>query len=77
VPYFRWVAGRWLGLHNLNILTAGPRDPALLQDVWLIEKLVHFGQEAIPERRMHARARAGTPCAGLMLNRDVPRHELY
>jgi catalase len=24
---------------NLNIQTAGPRGPALLQDVWLIEKL--------------------------------------
>ena len=24
---------------NVNIQTAGPRGPALLQDVWLIEKL--------------------------------------
>ena len=24
---------------NLNIQTAGPRGPALLQDVWLIEKM--------------------------------------
>jgi catalase len=23
---------------NLNIITAGPRGPALLQDIWLIEK---------------------------------------
>ncbi len=38
-----------------NILSAGPRGPALLQDVWLLEKLAHFGQELIPERRMHAR----------------------
>lgn len=38
---------------NVNIQTAGP---ALLQDIWLIEKLAHFGREVIPERRMHAKA---------------------
>ncbi len=38
-----------------NILTAGARGPALLQDVWLIEKLQHFDREVIPERRMHAK----------------------
>jgi catalase len=26
---------------NTNILTAGPRGPALLQDIWLIEKMAH------------------------------------
>jgi len=31
------------------------RGPALLQDVWLIEKLAHFAREVIPERRMHAK----------------------
>ena len=40
---------------NVNIMTAGPRGPALLQDVWLIEKLAHFHREVIPERRMHAK----------------------
>src|SRR5271155_1878268 len=40
---------------NQNIMTAGPRGPALLQDVWLIEKLAHFDREVIPERRMHAK----------------------
>src|SRR6202049_1670602 len=40
---------------NLNILTAGPRGPALLQDLWLIEKMAHFDREVIPERRMHAK----------------------
>ncbi|MFD2265075.1 catalase [Lacibacterium aquatile] len=40
---------------NLNSLTAGPRGPALLQDIWLIEKLAHFDREVIPERRMHAK----------------------
>ncbi|RQR49512.1 catalase [Burkholderia sp. Bp9140] len=40
---------------NVNIQTAGPRGPALLQDVWLLEKLAHFDREVIPERRMHAK----------------------
>src|SRR6201993_4903445 len=40
---------------NTNIMTAGPRGPALLQDLWLLEKLAHFDREVIPERRMHAK----------------------
>ena len=40
---------------NQNSMTAGPRGPALLQDVWLLEKLAHFDREVIPERRMHAK----------------------
>src|SRR5438445_10988814 len=40
---------------NPNILTAGRRGPALLPDIWLIEKLAHFDREVIPERRMHAK----------------------
>jgi catalase len=40
---------------NNNIQTAGSRGPALLQDIWLLEKLAHFDREVIPERRMHAK----------------------
>ena len=40
---------------NQNVMTAGPRGPQLLQDVWFLEKLAHFGREVIPERRMHAK----------------------
>jgi catalase len=40
---------------NLNTMTAGPRGPVLLQDIWLMEKLAHFDREVIPERRMHAK----------------------
>src|SRR5512132_1560857 len=40
---------------NQNVLTAGPRGPQLLQDVWYLEKLGHFDREVIPERRMHAK----------------------
>jgi catalase len=40
---------------NTDVITAGPRGPILLQDIWLIEKLAHFDREVIPERRMHAK----------------------
>ncbi|HTU64066.1 MAG TPA: catalase [Polyangiales bacterium] len=56
---------------NLNIQTAGPRGPALLQDVWLLEKLAHFDREVIPERRMHAK---GSGAYGtLTITHDVSR----
>lgn len=41
--------------NNQNVMTAGPRGPQLLQDVWFLEKLAHFDREVIPERRMHAK----------------------
>ncbi len=53
-PPFTTAAGAPVA-DNTNILTAGPRGPALLQDVWLMEKLAHFDREVIPERRMHAK----------------------
>ncbi|MEG2923431.1 MAG: catalase [Oscillospiraceae bacterium] len=40
---------------NHNSLTAGPRGPVAMQDLWLMEKLAHFDREVIPERRMHAK----------------------
>ena len=36
-------------------MTAGPRGPILLQDLWLIEKLAHFNRENVPERLPHAK----------------------
>jgi catalase len=36
-------------------LTAGPRGPALMQDVQLIEQMQHFNRERIPERPVHAK----------------------
>lgn len=42
-------------IDNDNSLTAGPRGPLLMQDVWLIEKLANLNREVIPERRMHAK----------------------
>ncbi|WP_291981617.1 catalase [Candidatus Accumulibacter sp. ACC005] len=43
---------------NQNTMTAGPRGPVLMQDIWLLEKLAHFDREVIPERRMHAKGSA-------------------
>lgn len=40
---------------NQNTMTAGPRGPVLMQDVWLLEKLANLNREVIPERRMHAK----------------------
>ena len=40
---------------NQNSLTAGPRGPVLMQDIWLMEKLAHFDRERIPERVVHAK----------------------
>ncbi len=40
---------------NQNTMTAGVRGPAMLQDVWFLEKMAHFDREVIPERRMHAK----------------------
>lgn len=41
--------------NNQDVMTAGPRGPMLLQDVWFLEKMAHFDREVIPERRMHAK----------------------
>ncbi|TAL76164.1 MAG: catalase [Burkholderiaceae bacterium] len=57
---------------NQNTATAGPRGPALLQDVWLIEKLAHFDREVIPERRMHAK---GAGAHGIFtVTHDISQH---
>jgi catalase len=41
--------------NNQDSLTAGPRGPLLMQDVWFLEKMANFDREVIPERRMHAK----------------------
>jgi len=57
---------------NQNIMTAGPRGPALLQDVWFLEKLAHFDREVIPERRMHAK---GSGAYGTFtVTRDITKY---
>ena len=57
---------------NQNIMTAGPRGPALLQDVWFLEKLAQFDREVIPERRMHAK---GSGAFGTFtVTHDITQH---
>ncbi|MCH9695232.1 MAG: catalase [Gammaproteobacteria bacterium] len=57
---------------NQNVMTAGPRGPQLLQDVWFLEKLAHFDREVIPERRMHAK---GSGAYGTFtVTRDITEH---
>ncbi|MDD3792191.1 MAG: catalase [Candidatus Bathyarchaeota archaeon] len=57
---------------NQNALTAGPRGPMLLQDVWFLEKLAHFDREVIPERRMHAK---GSGAHGLFtVTHDITKY---
>ncbi|GAA0228563.1 catalase [Cryptosporangium japonicum] len=59
---------------NQNSLTAGPRGPVLLQDLWLLEKLAHFDREVIPERRMHAK---GSGAFGTFtVTNDVTRYTM-
>lgn len=40
---------------NENISSAGKMGPALLENVWMLEKLAHFNRERIPERVVHAK----------------------
>ncbi len=57
---------------NQNVMTAGPRGPMLLQDVWFLEKLAHFDREVIPERRMHAK---GSGAYGdFIVTHDIARY---
>ncbi|RYG93941.1 MAG: catalase, partial [Alphaproteobacteria bacterium] len=57
---------------NQNTRTAGPRGPALLEDIWFLEKLAHFDREVIPERRMHAKG-AGA-YGSFTVTRDITRY---
>ncbi len=57
---------------NENAVTAGPRGPVVMQDVWLMEKMAHFNREVIPERRMHAK---GWGAYGhFTVTRDISRY---
>ncbi|XP_020819557.1 catalase [Phascolarctos cinereus] len=40
---------------KLNIITAGPRGPLLVQDVVFTDEMAHFDRERIPERVVHAK----------------------
>ena len=38
-----------------NMITVGPRGPALLQDVVYLDEMAHFDRERPPERVVHAK----------------------
>lgn len=40
---------------KLNVMTAGPRGPLLVQDVVFTDEMAHFDRERIPERAVHAK----------------------
>lgn len=41
--------------HNQNSITAGPRGSVLMSDYQLMERMVHFNRERVPERVVHAK----------------------
>ncbi|XP_062918291.1 catalase [Mobula hypostoma] len=47
-------AGQPVG-DKLNVITAGPRGPLLVQDVVFFDEMAHFDRERIPERVVHAK----------------------
>ena len=53
---------------NENSITAGPRGPVVMQDVWLMEKMAHFNREVIPSAACMQRD------GGLRKIHSDPRH---
>lgn len=47
-------AGHPIG-DKLNLQTAGPRGPLVVQDVVFTDEMAHFDRERIPERVVHAK----------------------
>src|SRR5690606_36488255 len=70
-PKLTTVAGAPVDEYQ-NVMTAGPRGPMLLQDVWFLEKLAHFDREMIPERRMHAKGSGA--CGEFVVTHDIARY---
>lgn len=51
---------------KLNLQTAGPRGPLLVQDVVFTDEMAHFDRERIPERVVHAKGGGECPCLCLL-----------
>lgn len=47
---------------KLNLQTAGPRGPLLVQDVVFTDEMAHFDRERIPERVVHAKGAGKALC---------------
>ncbi|KAK0134019.1 Catalase [Merluccius polli] len=57
---------------KLNLTTAGPRGPLLVQDVVFTDEMAHFDRERIPERVVHAK---GAGAFGyLEVTHDITRY---
>lgn len=57
---------------NQNSLTAGPRDPLLMQDYQLLEKMATFNRERVPERVV--RAKGSGAYGKFTVTRDVTQY---
>ena len=70
-PHLRTHVGAPVS-NNQDSMTAGPRGPILMQDIWYMEKMAHFDREVIPERRMHAK---GSGAYGVFtVTHDITRY---
>jgi catalase len=57
---------------NQDSITAGTYGPIVLEDFHLIDKLVHFDRERIPERVVHAK---GTGAHGyFVVTNDITKY---
>lgn len=58
--------------NHQDVLSAGPRGPIVMQDIWFLEKMAHFNKELIPERRMHAKGSGAFGC--FTVTNDITRY---
>ncbi|WP_205520286.1 catalase [Virgibacillus doumboii] len=58
---------------NQNMITAGQRGPALIQDVHFLEKMAHFDRERVPERVVHAKG-AGAHGVFTVTNDEISKY---
>nr|XP_033947287.1 catalase-like [Pseudochaenichthys georgianus] len=64
-------AGHPIG-DKLNLQTAGPRGPLLVQDVVFTDEMAHFDRERIPERVVHAKGGGAFGC--FEVTHDISRY---
>ncbi|KAJ7998258.1 hypothetical protein DPEC_G00220760 [Dallia pectoralis] len=64
-------AGQPVG-DKLNLMTAGPRGPLLVQDTPFIDEMAHFDRERIPERVVHAKG--GGAFGYFKVTHDISRY---
>ncbi|MCX7089947.1 MAG: catalase [Legionellales bacterium] len=70
-PFMTTDAGVPIG-DNQNSLSAGERGPLLMADAQLMERMVHFNRERIPERVVHAKG--GGAHGTLTITHDISQY---